>query len=64
MLLSVFSSQASAALYRILAPGQPMKLGAVPRPVAGLFPSQNGHRVAVLVRDYHGDAWMSKVVRP
>ena len=64
LLLSVFPSQASAALYRILVPGQPVKLGAVPRPVAGLFPSRNGRRVAVLVRDYHGDAWMSKVVRP
>ena len=64
LLVSVQPSQASAALYRVSAPGRPVMLGTVPRPVAGLFPSRDGRRATVLVRDYHGDAWMSRVVRP
>jgi len=64
VLVSVFLTQESAALYRVVLPGRPEKLGTVPRPVAGLAPSRDGRRVTVLVRDYHGDAWMSKVVRP
>jgi hypothetical protein len=38
-------------------------LGTVPRPVAGISVSRDLKRATVLVRDYHGDAWMSKVAR-
>ncbi len=57
-------SQETAALYRISAPNRLVKLGTVPRPVSGLHASEDARRVTVQVRDFHGDAWMSKVVRP
>ncbi|MFI5214272.1 MAG: protein kinase [Gemmatimonadales bacterium] len=62
--LQVFGTQESISLYRVTAPGRAVLLGTVPRPVNGLSVSADARRAAVLVRDYHGDAWMSRVVRP
>jgi hypothetical protein len=64
VLVTAFQSQQSATLYLATAPGRLQKLGTVPRPIDWLSPSRDGRRATVLVRDYHGDAWMSQVVRP
>jgi tRNA A-37 threonylcarbamoyl transferase component Bud32 len=64
LLLDVFATQQSATIYEVSGPGGVRKLGTVPRPIDGLAFSRGGRRISVYVRDYHGDAWMSKVVRP
>ena len=64
VLITAFHSQQSVTVYSASAPGRLNKLGTVPRPVDGLSLSSDGRRVAVRVADHHGDAWMSKVVRP
>jgi hypothetical protein len=64
LLLTVRATQESMTLYRVRAPGRLERLGEVPRPVAGVTVSRDLRRATVLVRDYHGDAWMSRVVRP
>jgi hypothetical protein len=40
------------------------RLGKVPRSVAGVSLSDDLKRALVLESDYHGDAFMSRVVRP
>jgi serine/threonine-protein kinase len=40
------------------------ELGEVPRPIAGLSVSRDLRHAVVKVQDYHGDAWMHRVVRP
>jgi hypothetical protein len=64
ILFNVRQTQESFALYRLRAPGRLERLGAVPRPIAGLTVSRDLRHATVLARDYHGDAWMSRVVRP
>jgi hypothetical protein len=54
----------STVLYRIRSPGHLERLGSVPRPNAGLSVSRDLKRVAVLESNYHGDAYMSRIVRP
>jgi hypothetical protein len=61
--LVVLPSQESVTLYRVSAPGRLQLLGTVPRPVSNLTFSADLKRVAVETRDYHGDAWMSRVER-
>ena len=61
--LIAFGTQESATLYRIPVPGKLVRLGTVPRPVTQLHTSLDLRRVSVVTRDYHGDAWMSKVVK-
>ena len=61
--LTVFQTQDAASLYRVPAPGKLVRLGTVPLPVAQVSASADLRRLAVVVRDYHGDAWMSRVVR-
>jgi len=51
------------SIYHLLGPGVAKKLGAIPRRVSSISVSKDLKRVAVVVRNYHGDAWMSKVVR-
>jgi len=51
------------SIYHLLGPGRAEKLGAIPRRVSSISVSKDLKRVAVVVRNYHGDAWMSKVVR-
>ena len=60
----VFTTQESVSLFDVSAPGKPRKIGTVPRPVDNFEMDRSGKRAAVLVRDYHGDAWMSQVLRP
>jgi hypothetical protein len=52
------------SIYHLLGPGRVEKLGKIPRRVSSVSVSKDLKRVAVVVRNYHGDAWMSRVVRP
>jgi len=59
----VLPSEETVTLYRVPAPGQLDLLGTVPRPVTGVTGSADLKRVSVDTKDYHGDAWMSRVVK-
>jgi len=54
----------SAALWRLRAPGKAESMGTVMHPLGYITVSDDLKRAAVQVVDYHGDAWLSKVVRP
>jgi hypothetical protein len=64
ILFSALETQESLTLYRLRAPGRMERLGTVPRSIDFVNVSSDLRRAAVTVRDYHGDAWMSRVVRP
>ena len=57
-------TQESVALLQVRGPGNITRLGTVPRPVDDISVSGDLKRIAVVERDYHGDAWMSRIVRP
>jgi hypothetical protein len=61
---SVRDTPESTVLYRVRSPGHLERIGSVPRPNAGVSVSDDLGRVAVLESSYHGDAYMSRVVRP
>ncbi len=56
------------ALTQLRGPGNLKRLGIVPRPVdlggPGVSVSDDLKRVTILESAYHGDAWMSRIVRP
>ena len=62
--MNMFTTQQSASLFTVSAPGQVRKVGTIPRPVDAFWLSRDGRHATVEVRVYHGDAWMSQVVRP
>ncbi|MEP7326093.1 MAG: protein kinase [Gemmatimonadota bacterium] len=64
ILLRLWESQETVTLYRVRGPGQVEKLGTIPRAVTSFGVSDDLHRATVVTREYHGDAWMSRVVRP
>jgi hypothetical protein len=45
-------------------PGEVKRLGAITRPIAAVSASGDLQRAAILERNYHGDAYMSRIVRP
>src|SRR5205814_9190578 len=51
------------SIYHLLGPGRAVELGTIPRRVSSVSVSKDLKRVAVVVRNYHGDASVSKVVR-
>ena len=63
LLLEVSETRESIALYHLRKPGEFKRLGAIPRPVQRLTVSQDLKRVALVTREYHGDAWMYRVIR-
>jgi hypothetical protein len=63
VLLQYRPTQESVALIQVRGPGSLTRLGIVPRPVAGVSVSSDLKRVLVLESTYHGDAWMSRIVR-
>jgi hypothetical protein len=63
LLLEVSETRESIALYHLRRPGEFKRLGAIPRPVQRLTVSQDLKRVALVTRQYHGDAWMYRVIR-
>ena len=54
----------TATVLRLRGPGNVENVGTVMHPLLGLSVSTDLKRVAAEGGDYHGDAWMSKVVRP
>ena len=64
LLFQVKPTQESIALLQVRGPGDIKRLGVVPRPVAGVSVSSDLKRALVIERTYHGDAWMSRIVRP
>src|SRR6185295_15414865 len=53
----------SAVLYRVHGSGRLDRLGAVTRPIGGISVSSDLGRIAVLEKNDHGDAYMSRIVR-
>ncbi len=64
LLFSVRPTQESVALLQVRAPDDLKRLGVIPRPVASVSISSDLKRALILERTYHGDAWMSRIVRP
>ena len=64
ILVEVAETFETVTLYHLRGPGQIERLGTIPRPVQRLSVSNDLKRAAVVTRDYHGDAWMYRVVRP
>jgi tRNA A-37 threonylcarbamoyl transferase component Bud32 len=64
ILLSIWETQETVTLYRVRGPGRSERLGTIPLPVTSFSVSKDLRRVAVVTHEYHGDAWMSRVVRP
>jgi hypothetical protein len=64
VLFAPWDTPESAVLYKVRGPGQVERLGSVTRPIAGISVSGDLQRVAVLETNYHGDAYMSRIVQP
>ncbi len=64
VLLQPKPTQESVALLQIRGPGDVRSLGVLPRPVASVSLSADLKRALITERTYHGDAWMSRIVRP
>ena len=62
-LLRLHDTQETYSLYHLLGPRRFVKLGAIPGKVSSLSVSGDLKRAAVVVREYRGDAWMTRVVR-
>ena len=63
LLLLLGDTPETYSIYHLLGPGRAVKLGTIPRRVSSVSVSKDLKRAAVVVRDYRGDVWMSKVVR-
>ena len=64
ILFAPWDTPESIVFYHVTAPDKMQRLGKVPRSVAGITVSDDLKRAVVLEQDYHGDAYMSRVVRP
>jgi hypothetical protein len=62
-LLRVHDTPETYSLYHLLGPGRSVKLGMIPGKVSSLSVSADLKRAAVVMREYHGDVWMTRVVR-
>jgi hypothetical protein len=61
--LALVEATESFSIYRVR-PGKPIEhLGNVPRPIGNVTMSGDMKRAIAVTRDFHGDAWMSKVVK-
>ena len=63
ILWSVFDTQESVTLYHLTSPGHLERLGSVPRVVRSIQVSSDLKRASVNVREYHGDAWITRLTR-
>jgi hypothetical protein len=61
--IALLDAEASYSLYRARVGGQMVRLGSIPRALSTINVSADMKRAVVVTRDYHGDAWMSKVTR-
>ena len=64
ILFQPWDTPESIVFYKVTAPEKMERLGKVPRSVAGVNVSDDLKRAMVLEADYHGDAFMSRIVRP
>jgi hypothetical protein len=63
VLFSVWDTPESVVLYQVAGPGRVTRLGRVSRPSANTSVSDDLKRISVVERNYHGDAFTSRVVR-
>jgi hypothetical protein len=63
VLFQVRPTQESMALLQARGSGDVKRLGVIPRPVASVSVSADLTRALIVERNYHGDAWMSRIVR-
>jgi hypothetical protein len=54
----------TAELIQVTAPGQAKRLGTIPHAITRMSVSNDLKRMSMMWRDYRGDAWLYKVVRP
>ena len=64
VLFAPWDTPESAVLYKVRGPGQIERLGSVKRPTAGISAARDLQRITLLESNYHGDAYMSRIVRP
>ncbi len=64
VMLHARPTQETVALLHILSPGNVKRLGIITRPSTGTALSRDLKRALIVERTYHGDAWMSRIVRP
>ena len=62
LLFSVWDTPESAVLYRVDRPRPLTRVGRVARPSADISVSADLKRISVVERNYHGDAFSSRVV--
>jgi hypothetical protein len=53
----------SSLLYKLTGSGKPTRLGRISRPNAGISVSADLKHLSVIERNYHGDAFTSRIVR-
>jgi Protein kinase domain len=63
VLVHEWDTPESVTYFRLRIGGPAERLGSLPRPIASSMLSRDLRKIFVLTRDYHGDAWISKVVR-
>jgi hypothetical protein len=64
LLVAIWSAEQSVSLFKVRGPGQVEPLGRIPHPVNRLTVSGNLGRATIGWREYKGDAWMYRVVKP
>jgi tRNA A-37 threonylcarbamoyl transferase component Bud32 len=62
-LMADVSSEGTLTLYRLSSPGRMAKIGAIPRDVEASSVDRRARHIAVKTSDFHGDAWLLRVVR-
>ncbi|HEU5050817.1 MAG TPA: protein kinase [Gemmatimonadales bacterium] len=63
MTFVMFETTESASLHLLAGPGSSRRLGAIPRPISGIFLSDDRSRAVVGTRQYFGDVWVARVER-
>jgi hypothetical protein len=63
LLFSPWDTPESIVWFKLTGPAQGTRLGRISRPSAGASVSDDLKRVAVVERNYHGDAFSSRIVR-
>ncbi len=63
ILAEVYESQGTVTLYHLSSPGGAERIGTIPREVTGIDVDRKMRRAVVRTGDFHGDAWVVRVVR-
>jgi Tol biopolymer transport system component len=63
LLFAPWDTPESALLFKLTGPRQLTRLGRISRPSAGISVSADLRRMSVVERNYHGDAFTSRIVR-